>query len=58
MLSQTAEDCCTNMVPWVATAICVAESTRKFSFERILYMAQPGIELNRMKARSLCALAD
>ena len=30
MLFQTAEDCCTQMVPWVATATCVAESIRKF----------------------------
>ncbi|EJK51014.1 hypothetical protein THAOC_29858, partial [Thalassiosira oceanica] len=26
MLFQNAEDCCTQMVPWVATATCVAES--------------------------------
>ena len=30
MLFQSAEDCCTQMVPWVATATCVAESIRKF----------------------------
>ena len=30
MLFQTAAQCCTQMVPWVATATCVAESMRKF----------------------------
>lgn len=23
----SAEDCCTNMVPWIATSVCTSEST-------------------------------
>ena len=28
----TSEDCCTEMVPWVATSVCVAESMPPFKF--------------------------